>query len=177
MINERFDQLSRRPDATFLGAGMSDSPMSKDVESFSMGAAVQDGRLADGVGVLAEEATRAREFGFSAAELDRAKKWMAAFYDRAYAERDKTESGSFAEGIPPVFPRAGTLARASRTSTALVSTLLPEVQADGGVRRRRGNSSPTTTASCSPRRRRSRASRSRPTPSSARRWSRPSRRR
>ncbi len=97
MVNERFDQLSRRPDAAFLGAGMSDSPMSPDVESVSMGAAVQDGHLVDGVGVLAEEATRAREFGFSASELDRAKKWMAAFYDRAYAERDKTESGSFAE--------------------------------------------------------------------------------
>ena len=38
-----------------------------------------------------------REFGFSAAELDRAKKWMAAFYERAYNERDKTESGSFAQ--------------------------------------------------------------------------------
>ena len=35
-----------------------------------------------------------REFGFSASELDRAKKWMASFYERAYNERDKTESGS-----------------------------------------------------------------------------------
>ena len=39
---------------------------------------------------------RVREFGFSASELERAKKWMAAFYERAYTERDKTESGSFA---------------------------------------------------------------------------------
>ena len=129
MVNERFDQLSRRPDATFLGAGMSDSPMSKDVESVSMGAAVQDGHLADGVGVLAEEATRAREFGFSAAELDRAKKWMAAFYDRAYAERDKTESGSFAEEYLQYFlvqePSPG-IAYEHR----LVRQLLPEVQTD-----------------------------------------------
>src|SRR5206468_3396283 len=28
---------------------------------------------------------------------ERAKKWMAAFYERAYNERDKTESGSFAQ--------------------------------------------------------------------------------
>src|SRR4030095_4562792 len=31
------------------------------------------------------------------AEMDRAKKWMAAFYERAYNERDKTESGSYAQ--------------------------------------------------------------------------------
>ena len=43
------------------------------------------------------EAKRVREFGFGAAELERAKKWMAAFYERAYTERDKTESGSFAQ--------------------------------------------------------------------------------
>ena len=62
-----------------------------------MSARVQDGKLEDGIGVLATEALRVREFGFSASELDRAKKWMAAFYERAYSERDKSESGSFAQ--------------------------------------------------------------------------------
>jgi zinc protease len=62
-----------------------------------MSAGVQDGRLEDGIGVLTTEAQRVREFGFSGSELDRAKKWMAAFYDRAYQERTKTESGSFAQ--------------------------------------------------------------------------------
>ncbi|MBI3490450.1 MAG: insulinase family protein [Acidobacteria bacterium] len=59
-------------------------------------AGVQDGKLEDGLGVLTTEAQRVREFGFSGSELDRAKKWMSAFYERAYTERDKTESGSFA---------------------------------------------------------------------------------
>src|SRR5437773_8498569 len=61
-----------------------------------MEAMVQDGKLEDGLGVLAVEALRVREFGFSGTELDRAKKWMAAFYESAYSERDKTDSGSFA---------------------------------------------------------------------------------
>ena len=38
-----------------------------------------------------------REYGFTAAELDRAKRWLIAFYERAYNERDKTESSSFAQ--------------------------------------------------------------------------------
>ena len=38
-----------------------------------------------------------RQFGFGAGELDRAKAWMAGFMERAYNERDKTESGSYAQ--------------------------------------------------------------------------------
>ena len=97
MMGERFSELERKPDAKFLGAGVSNGALSKDVSTFTMAARVQDGKLEDGLGVLAAEALRVREFGFSGTELDRAKRWMAAFYDRAYNERDKTESGSFAQ--------------------------------------------------------------------------------
>jgi zinc protease len=62
-----------------------------------MGASVQDGRIEDGVTTLVVEANRVREFGFGSSEVERAKKWMASFYERAYAERDKTESGSYAQ--------------------------------------------------------------------------------
>jgi zinc protease len=97
MIDERFAELARKPDAKFLGAGASNSALSKSVATFSMDAAVEDGKLEDGVGVLATEAKRLREYGFTTAEMERAKKWMAAFYERAYNERDKTESGSYAQ--------------------------------------------------------------------------------
>jgi zinc protease len=97
MLNDRLDELSRRADAKFLGAGMFGEGLSKDVETVSLGANVQGGKIAEGLGAVALEAKRAREFGFAPGELDRAKKWMAAFYERAYTERDKTESGSFAQ--------------------------------------------------------------------------------
>jgi zinc protease len=97
MLNDRLDEISRRPDAKFLGAGIGDGGLSKDVETVSLGANVQDGKIAEGLASVALEAKRAREFGFSASEIDRAKKWMAAYYERAYTERDKTESGSFAQ--------------------------------------------------------------------------------
>jgi zinc protease len=97
MMDERFSELERKPDAKFLGAGVGNGGLSRDVSTFTMAAQVEDGKLEDGLGVLAVEALRVREFGFSGTELDRAKQWMAAFYDRAYSERDKTESGSFAQ--------------------------------------------------------------------------------
>ena len=97
MLNDRFDELARRPDAKFLGAGMYDENLSKDVQTVSFGANVQSGKIAEGLAAVAIEAKRAREFGFGPGELDRAKKWLSAFYERAYTERDKTESGSFAQ--------------------------------------------------------------------------------
>src|SRR5688572_10580747 len=76
MLNDRLDELSRRGDAKFLGAGMFGEGLSKDVETVSLGANVQGGKIAEGLGAVALEAKRAREFGFAPGELDRAKKWM-----------------------------------------------------------------------------------------------------
>jgi zinc protease len=96
MMDERFEDLSRRPDARILGAGVGDDDLSRTTAAFTLSASVEDGRVRDGLTTLVVEARRVREHGFGPSELERAKKWLAAFYARAYAERDKTESGSFA---------------------------------------------------------------------------------
>ena len=85
--------------------------------------------------MLAAEAKRVREFGFSASELDRAKKWLVAFYERAYNERDKTESGSFAQEYLTYFLEKRADAGHRSTSTALVQQLLPEHHASPTSRR------------------------------------------
>ena len=54
---------------------------------------------------------------------------MAAFYERAYTERDKTESGSFAQEYLNHFLEGRADARASTTSTQLVQQLLPGITA------------------------------------------------
>ena len=106
IMNERFSELQRRADAKMLGAGVGGGTLSREVATFSMGAAVEDGRIADGVTTLVQEANRVGEFGFSAGEVDRAKRWLEAFYERAYAERDKTESGTLAAEYVRVFLNA-----------------------------------------------------------------------
>ena len=95
MINERFDELSRKPDAQFLDAGAYESGLSPTVSTVGLGASVQEGKIAAGLSAVLIEARRVVEHGFNAAELDRAKKRTIASYDRAYNERDKTESGSY----------------------------------------------------------------------------------
>ncbi len=97
VINERFDEIERRRDSKVLSGGVGGGTLSRDVATFSMGSRVEDGRIEDGVATLVQEANRVKEFGISASEVDRAKQWMSAFYERANAERDKTESGWYAE--------------------------------------------------------------------------------
>ena len=97
MINDRFDEISRKADAPFLSAGAYGGGLSPTVETVTVGGGVQDGKIEAGLAALALEAKRVTQFGFGAAELDRAKKWTLAGYDRAYTERDKTESGSYVQ--------------------------------------------------------------------------------
>jgi len=97
MINERFDELSRKSDAQFLGAGAYQNPLSPDVEAFALGAGVEEGKIQQGLMALEVETKRVQQFGFGAAELERARKWWLASYERAYNEREKSESGSYAE--------------------------------------------------------------------------------
>ena len=97
MLNDRFDEMSRKPDAQFLGAGAYEGGLSPTVSTFTMTAGVADGKLAAGLSVLEVEASRVKKFGFGAAELDRAVRSTVAAYERAYNERDKSESGSYAQ--------------------------------------------------------------------------------
>ena len=97
IMGQRFTELSRRPDAKFLGAGSGSSALSRTVESYDFSATVEDGKISDGLAALAVEANRVRQFGFVPGELERAKLWMSAFMEWAFNEREKTESDSYAQ--------------------------------------------------------------------------------
>ena len=96
MMDSRLGDQARKADAKFLGAGVNFGNLSGSVSTFSMSAGVQDGRLEDGLRVLATEAKRVKEFGFTASEVERAKQAITAFYERVYNERDKAESPTLA---------------------------------------------------------------------------------
>ncbi|OFW27329.1 MAG: hypothetical protein A3H97_10795 [Acidobacteria bacterium RIFCSPLOWO2_02_FULL_65_29] len=99
MFNERFSDLTLKPDAKFLGAGAGGGGLSLAVDTFSLRAGVADGRIVEGLVALETEARRVREFGFTSGELDRAKKSMLASYEQAFSERDKSESGGLAREL------------------------------------------------------------------------------
>ncbi len=103
MLNDRLDELTRKPDAKFLGAGAGSESISPSVEGFVLSARVPDGKIEEGMTAVAIEAKRARDFGFSTSELERAKKNLIAGYEQYYAERDKSESPAFAQELISLF--------------------------------------------------------------------------
>ncbi|MCC7031854.1 MAG: insulinase family protein [Acidobacteria bacterium] len=96
MIDPRLREIARRPDAPFLGAEAGIDTFGRTLQIFEIGAAVPESGLAAGLEAVLLEARRVREFGFSEAELDRARRALLAFYERAYTERATTESPRYA---------------------------------------------------------------------------------
>ncbi len=96
LLNIRFGELARKAEAPFLAAGAGKSDIAESTVAVSLGARVEDGKIEDGLKAIILEARRAREFGFGVDELDRARRVILSFYEQALAERDKSDSGSYA---------------------------------------------------------------------------------
>jgi zinc protease len=96
MLNDRYQEIIRKPSAPFVDAGASQGRLVRAMESFSLSAIVEDGGIARGLEALLTEAERVRRFGFTATELDRAKANVLQSMQIQLAERDKTESNVFA---------------------------------------------------------------------------------
>jgi len=97
ILNDRLFELSQRPDPPFIGAGGGGGSLVRNVEAFSLGAAVTDTGLLKGFTAVLTEVERAERHGFTVAELQRAKQDFLRSYEQAFAEREKTESSQFAE--------------------------------------------------------------------------------
>jgi len=103
MLNARLGEIARRPDAPFLGASSGDDTLGRTVEAFGISARVNEGGIPKGIDALEQELARVRQFGFGEAELERVKKSTVAAYERAYNERDKSESPGLASELVSLF--------------------------------------------------------------------------
>ena len=99
MLNARFSEIARATDAPFLGASSGDDTLGRTVEAFAVSARVRDGAIERGLTALGQELARVRQHGFGEAELGRAKASMLARYERAYNERDNSESDGLADEL------------------------------------------------------------------------------
>ena len=143
MLNERLDELSQKPDAAFFSAGVGGGTLSPEVDSFSVSARVPDGSLVAGLTAALVEVRRAGAYGFHQSELDRAKRALLSYYERAYNEREKTESGSYAREYVSHFltgePSPGIAYEFQLVETSLPGVGLAEVTALGRERLEHGS--------------------------------------
>ena len=99
MLSSRFDEIRRRPQAPFIGAGAGTNDYVRSTDTFSQFAMVTEETLESGLAALIEESERVEKHGFLQTELDRAKKDLLRSYRRNVQERDKADGREFASEI------------------------------------------------------------------------------
>ena len=98
MLNSRFNEIAQTPNAPFLAANADKgSFLARSTDGFTLAAAVEDGRIERGLEALLMEARRVDQYGYLQPELKRAKQNMLRSYERANAERERTNSSAFVE--------------------------------------------------------------------------------
>jgi zinc protease len=96
MLSQRMQELMQKEQPPFLYAASTFGSLARGYESYNAYAYLAKGGVEPAVKALVAENERARKFGFTDGEFDRTKKMMMKSIERAYNERDKTESARLA---------------------------------------------------------------------------------
>jgi zinc protease len=97
MLSQRLQELSQQADPPFVFGGTYIGGYARGYEEFQSVGYISKAGVEPALRALIVESERARKFGFTPAELDRTKKMMMKSIERAYNERDKTESGNLVD--------------------------------------------------------------------------------
>ena len=98
MLNNRLDELTNSATPPFTyGYSYHGETWARTKEAYQSFAMSQEDKQLEALKVLVTENERAKKYGFTARELDRAKADMLSRYENAYKDRDKTNSDNFVE--------------------------------------------------------------------------------
>ena len=97
ILNFRFFEITQESEnPPFLFAGSGKGSFVRGSDAYQLRAAVSEGEIESGLERLLLEAERVDRFGFTQGELDRQRADMLRGYERAWQERDNTESSAYA---------------------------------------------------------------------------------
>lgn len=96
MMAQRLQELTLQATPPFLGASNSLGMIVRGYESYSSYAVLGRGGVEPAIRAVVQENEKARQYGFSTEELERAKKMQLRNVESAYNERDKTNSVTYA---------------------------------------------------------------------------------
>jgi zinc protease len=97
MLNQRFYELTQKPDPPFIRAYSSRGLFIRSKEVYSLSASVQEEGIERGLEALFEESERVIRFGFTQSELDRQKLDLLRYVERMFTEKEKQESSTYVE--------------------------------------------------------------------------------
>ncbi|KQV40234.1 pitrilysin family protein [Massilia sp. Root335] len=95
LLNLRLRELTQQANPPFLGAGANTVPLTAQHKAFMASASLGAGGAAPAIAALEQEQQRVRQFGFTEAELERARKMALSGMERGLKERDTTDSSSY----------------------------------------------------------------------------------
>lgn len=130
MMNERLNELTQKPECSFVNAGIyfGDFWVSKTKESINLNVVAKDDAKA-AFNEAYSAMVRAFRTGFTQGELDRAKEQLKASMEKLYNEREKTNSGTLARELIRTFidnePNPGI-----ENEWQLIQMMLPQFQLD-----------------------------------------------
>jgi zinc protease len=96
LMNARFGELARLPDAPFVAAGAERSLFVHGEQASVMTALVPETGIARGLQAMIAEIERVAREGFTTTELDRTKLGFSALIDRVLAQENTRQSSAFA---------------------------------------------------------------------------------
>jgi zinc protease len=95
MLNARFEELLQKPNPPFIYAYNYDGRFFGPKQVYNLSAGVKENSILDGLEALVTEAFRVKQHGFTETELERQKIQILRGMEKAFKERDKTESRPF----------------------------------------------------------------------------------
>ncbi len=97
VLSERFEEMSLQADAPFAGAYAYDGSMLKARDGFNLIVLPKQGKELEGMKALMLEAEKMKRFGFTNAEIERAKTNLLKNLEKSYNERDNQKSQRLAQ--------------------------------------------------------------------------------
>jgi zinc protease len=97
MLSQRLNEMTQNPDCPFFQAVAEDGQymISKTKDAFQLIGVPKEGRDMETLQALIREAKRARDFGFTATEYERAKADYLAMLEKQYTNRNKIHNDQF----------------------------------------------------------------------------------
>ena len=96
MLNARLSERLQKPNPPFIFGGAGNFNFVGDVQAYTLFANAKEDGILSGAEAILTEAYRVAQHGFTGSELDRQKATALRGIERAYNERDKTESAQHA---------------------------------------------------------------------------------
>ena len=104
MINTRISELLQKENPPFVIGNVSfDGYYARGYDAFTISAYARKNEEAKALEAIYTEAERARRFGFTKGELDRAKAKMISDYENRYKQKDKIDNDTYAGEIQNYF--------------------------------------------------------------------------